>query len=334
MKARLFAFALMAGLTGLVSVEACATPEYALGRCAETEDCFTEINKQPDGSVCLNAGVCSCPSGAVACCRDGEPGECIAELDCAPEDRCPPPPVECEQDSECPQPPDAECGRGFCESGQCKIDIHPGPIASQRYGDCKRRECTMSGALIELDDVGDFYDDANGCTQDMCMEGAPVNAPLANGITCPALGAGYCHDGSCVQCIASMPAAASCGAGLVCDSKFWCVPTGQCSGICGGICAPCGIGYPCNVDSDCLYGNCVAGKCDVPNCSNGKTDGEETDIDCGSCAPCGDGKACTAADHCSSGVCKGGKCQAPTCLDGVQNGGELGTDCGGPCGPC
>jgi len=320
------------GAAVILSVVSCATPEYTYGRCSETDDCFTDINQQPGGSICISTdieGVCTCPIGTMACCADGEPGRCLTA--CAPEHLCDIPP-ECEVDAECPQPPSPECGRGFCVDGRCEMEMHSGPLASQRYGDCKIRRCD-GGTLIEDYDPNDIYDDVNDCTFDMCIDGASVNTPLANGITCPVLGTGYCYEASCVECIASMPAAASCGAGLQCDG-FWCEPFPQCSGECGGLCAPCATGHPCKVNSDCLSGNCVSGMCQLPSCSNGKKDGEETDIDCGSCGPCANGKLCKAPGDCSSGVCKGGKCQAPTCVDGTKNGDESGVDCGGACGPC
>lgn len=78
------------------------------------------------------------------------------------------------------------------------------------------------------------------------------------------------------------------------------------------------------------------------NCTNGITDGVETDIDCGggTCPACGPGSACGSFTDCDSQVCTGNICQAPSCNDGIKNGTESGTDCGGTClgcatgGPC
>src|SRR5207253_1866743 len=53
------------------------------------------------------------------------------------------------------------------------------------------------------------------------------------------------------------------------------------------------------------------------HCTDGKLDGDETDVDCGgSCKKCGDGKACISPGDCASGVCTGGTCKAATCMDG------------------
>lgn len=71
------------------------------------------------------------------------------------------------------------------------------------------------------------------------------------------------------------------------------------------------------------------------SCTNGITDGEETDLDCGgSCAGCANGQACGENTDCESGYCAGGMCADPSCDDETKNGDETGIDCGGACGPC
>ena len=73
---------------------------------------------------------------------------------------------------------------------------------------------------------------------------------------------------------------------------------------------------------------------ECPSCTDGKKNGDETDVDCGGTCPgkCGAGRACGAAGDCESGVCTDGKCAAPAgpgCDDGEKNGNETGKDCGG-----
>ncbi|MCA9521988.1 MAG: hypothetical protein KC609_13490 [Myxococcales bacterium] len=47
-------------------------------------------------------------------------------------------------------------------------------------------------------------------------------------------------------------------------------------------------------------------------CSNGKLDGDETDLDCGgSCSPCADDKICLVDEDCESGFCDAGFCKTP-----------------------
>jgi hypothetical protein len=58
-------------------------------------------------------------------------------------------------------------------------------------------------------------------------------------------------------------------------------------------------------------------------CTNGKKDGDETDVDCGgpACAPCANGRACVLNRDCGSVACSGGKCNADLgCADGTREG--------------
>jgi hypothetical protein len=66
-------------------------------------------------------------------------------------------------------------------------------------------------------------------------------------------------------------------------------------------------------------------------CTNGKQNGDETDVDCGgSCSTkCADSKVCALPGDCASGNCWQGKCVS--CSDGVKNGDETDVDCGGSC---
>ena len=88
------------------------------------------------------------------------------------------------------------------------------------------------------------------------------------------------------------------------------------------------------VDMDAAAGADMA-MVDLAGCSDGRLDGDETDVDCGgACSPCGTGQGCARTTDCQSGVCTNQKCAAPTCSDGVKNGTETDVDCGGTCHPC
>ena len=98
---------------------------------------------------------------------------------------------------------------------------------------------------------------------------------------------------------------------------------------------PCANGQRCVDAVDCSSGHCGSDKlCIATTGSDGKKDGDETDVDCGGDpggAPrCEDNRQCRAASDCASSVCTGGVCQVPTHTDGVKNGDETGKDCGGP----
>ena len=70
------------------------------------------------------------------------------------------------------------------------------------------------------------------------------------------------------------------------------------------------------------------------SCSDSKTNGDETDMDCGgkNCPPCALGKTCTVPADCASNGCTANKCS--TCNNGVKDGDESAVDCGGSCPPC
>jgi hypothetical protein len=320
---------------------ACEIPYNTNGRCIDV--CVTYgINPQPEGSICTEAKVCECPAGTQPCCEEANPGKCQAEA-CAPEHRCPKrdggapdAQAECKTDIDCPQPGSPLCGKGSCTEGKCELEIKVGPLPQQRYGDCKRRDCDVSGAIVEVDDTSDYFSDELECTLDFCKDGAVVNFVMTDGSLCSDPVQGYCYQGKCVECIAVMPGSA-CSGGNVCDG-FWCEPFAQCNGGgCGGACAPCDPGSGCVEHSDCVSNSCGGFICQIPTCTDSRKNDGESDVDCGgpTCGPCLDGKECHAHADCISQVCFTGVCQAPTCMDGVQNGQESGTDCGSACGaPC
>lgn len=323
-------------LVAIVLFLACGDPIYEIGgRCVNT--CIPYgINAQPAGSICVDHQ-CQCPSGTSPCCGVGNPGRCQVEA-CAPEDQCPNEHVglvvACIEDAPCPKPVSPLCGRGVCIDKACEFELTP-ELLPQRYGDCKSLSCHSSGAIIELDDSSDYFDDARPCTVDFCKDG-PVNLPLSDGSPCSDPAPGYCYQGQCVQCVDIMTSAA-CPMGEVCDD-FWCELPGPCSGgACGGPCAPCDAGLSCANHSDCLSNSCVGAVCLAPSCKDGRLNGGESDLDCGgpACEPCLDGKVCHAHADCISQVCVKGTCRVPTCTDGVQNGTEEGNDCGSTCAiPC
>jgi hypothetical protein len=246
--------------------------------------------------------------------------------------------AECATDSDCPQPPDKRCGKGTCVMGACSLKIQMGPIASQVYGDCQQLACDGLGNVVEVADPSDYYEDSRPCTYDYCQGGEPKSAFVPDGNVCPGIDVGYCLQGDCVECIWDIPGASNCKSpGLECDER-WCEPVNVCSApdACGGFCKPCEIGVACNSDINCKSENCAGGICQFPTCQDAKTDGQETDVDCGGplCPPCSAGSWCLKPSDCESDVCVKGKCHAPACTDGKKNGSELGVDCGGPCNPC
>lgn len=360
----------------LLVLAGCAADSTIGGYCNTTEDCHSDINNIPGTSCVASKCVCDnpnelhcCPGGKIENCEAQPPNDyrCRPAAECQASDTVsssgtttgsggsgtggggtagttssggsggePQPAPECLTDADCPDPPDAACGEGKCSDGQCWLDIWEGPIPSQRYGDCKQSICDVYGKRLDVIDVGDFYNDGNECTHDYCFADAPVNDVFPDGLNCPEAGVGYCFQGQCVACIDLLPYA-SCGVpGYVCD-EVWCENFALCQGgQCGAPCAPCPAGIPCNQDFDCISGLCQGGICQIPTCTDGKANGDESGMDCGapSCPACPDGEGCKLHSDCLSNVCIAGKCQAPSCTDGVQNDMESGVDCGGSCNPC
>jgi hypothetical protein len=104
---------------------------------------------------------------------------------------------------------------------------------------------------------------------------------------------------------------------------------------CGGAAAPallCPAGQPCKTSDDCLSTCNAGGTCDAPGPTDGKKNGDETDVDCGGTAApkCIVGKACLVNGDCELLACTAGACVVPTSTDGQQNGSETDVDCGGP----
>lgn len=98
---------------------------------------------------------------------------------------------------------------------------------------------------------------------------------------------------------------------------------------------------PCGQGTDCASGACEAGVCvDPPTCTDGRKNGDESDVDCGgSCAAgagatCATGKGCASGPDCKSGLCEGNLCAPPLCSNGRLDPGETDVDCGQACTPC
>ncbi|MFS8065410.1 MAG: hypothetical protein ACMG6S_03465 [Byssovorax sp.] len=242
------------------------------------------------------------------------------------------------------------CGQPACFDGKCGLkELHKGNTDSQVYGDCHDRLCKNAQLATAVND-NDVYDDANPCTEDICVNGVPMNKPLSSGAECGTTTTVCDGQGACVACVSN----SDCADPKVCHENR-CVPTtcfdgtkttlnGETDVDCGGpICAPCTDKALCLTETDCVSGVCLppAGqvilKCITASCTDQVKNGTETAKDCGGpdcvirCAP---GDTCKVPGDCKSGVCTSGKCIAPSCTDGVKNSNETGVDCGANCPAC
>ncbi len=78
----------------------------------------------------------------------------------------------------------------------------------------------------------------------------------------------------------------------------------------GKFCDGAGLCVECNHDPQCAsdqYCSSVTHQCRNKDCTDGKIDGGETDLDCGGvkCDGCTNGKSCLVGADCKSGYCKG-----------------------------
>ena len=78
----------------------------------------------------------------------------------------------------------------------------------------------------------------------------------------------------------------------------------------GGDCPACPLDQPCVIDGDCQSAHCIRNLCTVINCTDGKLNGHETDIDCGGsdCPRCAATQVCGAHGDCVTGVCTTLRC--------------------------
>ena len=146
--------------------------------------------------------------------------------------------VACLTAATCPGT-DTECHTRTCSAAHlCGFNNAPAGtmLVAQTPGDCRRNQCDGAGNAQTVNDNTDIRVDGNVCTQDLCMNGAPMNPPTASGTAC---GTGLLCDGngSCVGCrtVADCPVAdVSCQV-RSCTAGGQCLVTNQPAGTTTGI---------------------------------------------------------------------------------------------------
>jgi hypothetical protein len=155
-------------------------------------------------------------------------------------------------------------GFGFCLDGACVECISWMPEAN----DC-------GGPTVACDSIW--------CVPQACVD--PIQPAPCGDLCAPCdLGTGCdqhydCKSGSCMNGMCSVP---TCDDGLQNDGE---------TGIdCGGDsdqCSACPDGQGCAFPKDCVSQVCWYGECQVPTCTDGVQNADETNIDCGGpCPPC------------------------------------------------
>lgn len=255
--------------------------------------------------------------------------------------------MECTTADECTVTGTA-CTEKVCEEGMCGLaPLAAGTIVPDEDvpGDCQQAVCDAQGNVVTEDDDLDPPDDGLDCTVEGCAMGAPTSGLAPIDTPCTQDEGAFCDgEGACVDCNVS----GQCMGGAICSNNA-CVPPSCMDGIwngnetdedCGGPdCNPCADTLMCVLDDDCVSDFCHPTNqvCTAPLCTDGFTNGGETDEDCGgpTCSTCDDGDTCAGDSDCTSDFCNlvNLLCAAPTCMDTFSNGDETGVDCGGPTCP-
>jgi hypothetical protein len=244
-----------------------------------------------------------------------------------------------------------QCASGICTAGAC---VDPNCTDGKRDGTETAVDCggTCGACADGLACVvgGDCTSGVCNATTKTCAVPTATDG-VKNGsetdTDCGDTGVGEddhappCGDGkSCKK--ASDCANNECGVNDICTpaSCMDGIKNGTETGLdCGGECNPCVDGLGCAVNADCTSKSCdLAGTklCLPPTATDGITNGNETDKDCGSggtgekdnAPACPDHDMCVTGADCIDLVCTAGTCAAATCSDGLKNGSETGTDCG------
>ena len=107
--------------------------------------------------------------------------------------------------------------------------------------------------------------------------------------------------GGCVATITTLESSLACTNGVL--------DPGETDVDCGGTCSnKCADWQHCVVGTDCKSGGCnpTLLTCTPPSCTDGRKNGDETDVDCGgsSCPQCANGQTCTQELDCQSHTCQ------------------------------
>ncbi|MFO0663918.1 MAG: hypothetical protein U0174_08205 [Polyangiaceae bacterium] len=211
----------------------------------------------------------------------------------------------------------SDCASQSCVSGVC---VAPSATDGIKNGSESDVDCGGSSAPACAD--GKRCKAATDCDSKVCV-GSICQAPSSSDGVKNGTETGTDCGGADTK-IARCPVGQGCAQGpdctsLVCTGNACVAPTntdgvknGTETGIdCGGPdagTARCPVGQGCTADADCGAKNCdtAATKLCAPQSpTNGKKDGDESDVDCGGTnAPkCAANKLCTKGDDCASGGC-------------------------------
>jgi hypothetical protein len=311
-------------------------------KCVAAADCA-------DGVCDATAKTCTAPT-----CNDGVKNQAETDLDCGGTNGC----NKCANNLGCGAKTD--CQSGFCDSGTNKCAACTLDTQCQPGGFCNGGSCAPTQGNGTLCAGGN----GNQCTSGHCTDG--VCCDKACGGTCEActgvlkgsgtdgvcesIAAGTDPQTECPQALCTgtqFSAATTCNGSATTPACTTAVPV-QCAPF---VCQTTGCTTTCATNGDCASGDfCYhtgggAGTktCHTDQCTDGATDGTETDLDCGgSCSTkCADTKNCSVNGDCTGTFCyvTGGgagqkTCHSNQCSDNATDGTETDVDCGGSCSTC
>eukprot|EP00877_Chromochloris_zofingiensis_P011489 jgi/Chrzof1/6594/Cz19g02010.t1 len=212
----------------------------------------------------------------------------------------------------------SDCGSRLCSSGNCvEAATCKNGVKDGQEGDvdCGGAQCFYKcGTYKTCATSADCLSD--NCGGGRCLEATTCHNGIKDGReTAVDCGGGGCNAacdvgercGSVWDCYSKICNAGYCASATTCSNK---VRDGRetdvdCGG--GGCAARCAVGFQCQTGGDCVTGICTAGYCQPPppTCTDGITNGQETDVDCGGpvCKPCQAQQLCRNDSDCDNSQC-------------------------------
>ena len=279
----------------------------AIGGCSTADDCPNANIFECDNGTCREVNATHCHNKTLD--SDESDTDCGGN-DCSKCDAG----KRCKEHSDCAS---QKCTDGVCENAACQSDADCEETKTCESGVCAT--CTDGKQNNKETDVDCGGEYCKSCRLDSSCE---VNKDCASGV---------CTEGTCSAPPCSSDEDCDKKNGYVCDlDTKACVSckdgtkNGNETDIdCGGstVCNACADGKSCENNSDCTSGVCsttdfICLAAVAASCTDGETNGDETDVDCGggTCPTCGQERLCKKNADCKSGLCKDGYCKGDDCL--------------------
>jgi hypothetical protein len=235
-----------------------------------------------------------------------------------------------------------------CVGSSCANGVKDGSETDVDCGGPACAACIVGKSCAQASDCASMHCTSDHCTSSDCTDA--VKDDSETDVDCGGPVCAHCATGK------------GCATGTDCVTTYCSKTTNLCvadhctDGVldsneadldCGGSCTTkCATGKGCATGADCVstFCNPTLHQCVATQCTDGVSESNESDVDCGgssSCMRCTAHERCTANTDCDSGfcclltTCEGtaiDTCASNHCHDGHKDGPETGVDCGGSCG--